>query len=86
MLAIGRARHPGPVCPSSNRLNIKFLNIGGWLAHGNLRLDCKADFLAVAELKLIPAGTRAFSNELGSYPDSQRLGPCQSRFGPWSSC
>ena len=36
-LWIGRARHPGP--PSLPRhVGVEFLNVGGWLTHGDLAL------------------------------------------------
>ena len=51
---IGRARHPGP--PSLPRhVGVEFLNVGGWLTHGDLALEVGVDFLAVAEHRLIPA-------------------------------
>ena len=56
-LWIGRARHPGP--PSLPRhVGIEFLNVGGWLTHGDLALEVGVDFLAVAEHRLIPARVR----------------------------
>ena len=36
--------------------------MGSWLAHGDLALDAKIDFLAVVEHRLIPARVRS---ELG---------------------
>ena len=37
-LWIGRARHPGP--PSLPRhVGVEFLNVGGWLTHGDLALE-----------------------------------------------
>ena len=54
----GRARHPGP--PSLPRhFGIEFLNVGGWLTHGDLALGAGVDFLAVAEQRLIPATVRS---------------------------
>ena len=56
MLDIGRARHPGPridrVSPGS--LSVEFANIGSWLTYGDFALDSGAQFLAVAEHRLIP--------------------------------
>ena len=66
MLYIGRARHPGPrmdrVIPGS--LSVEFANIGGWLTNGDLALDSCAQFLAVAEHKLIPARVRSVGHQL----------------------
>ena len=54
----GRARHPGP--PSQpHHVSLEFLNVGGWLTHGDLALDAGVDFLAVAEHRLIPARVRS---------------------------
>ena len=60
MLHIGRARHPGPGRRSfiPGQLSIEFANIGGWLTYGDLAMDSCAQFLAVAEHRLIPARTR----------------------------
>ena len=57
MLHIGRARHPGPGKRSfiPGQLSIEFANIGGWLTYGDLAMDSCAQFLAVAEHRLIPA-------------------------------
>ena len=53
-LWIGRTRHPGP--PSQPRhVGVEFLNVGGWLTHGDLALEVGVDFLAGAEDRLIPA-------------------------------
>ena len=50
MLSIGRARHPGPCNPSNpSGCSIEFLNVGGWLSGGDLALESKALFLAVAQ-------------------------------------
>ena len=57
-LWIGRARHPGPSFPS-HHFGIEVLNVGGWLAHGDLALDTGVDFLAVVEHRLIPARVRS---------------------------
>ena len=57
MFHIGRARHPGPgprsVTPG--QLCIEFVNVGGWLTSGDLALDFFAQFLAIAEHRLIPS-------------------------------
>ena len=45
-ILIGRARHPGP--PSLPRqVGVEFLDVGGWLTHGDLALEVGVDFLAV---------------------------------------
>ena len=61
MFHIGRARHlgPGPRVFTPGQLSIEFVKVGGWLTHGDLALDSCAQFLAVAELRLIPS--RAWS-------------------------
>ena len=66
MLHIGRARHPGPVKRSSipGQLSIEFANIGGWLTYGDLAMDSCAQFLAVAEHRLIPARARSIGHQL----------------------
>ena len=56
-LWIGRAKHPGPPSLSTN-VGIGFLNVGGWLTHGDFALEVVVDFLAVAEHRLIPARVR----------------------------
>ena len=54
----GRARHPGP--PSQpHSVSLEFVNVGGWLTHGDLALNAGVDFLAVAEHRLIPARVRS---------------------------
>ena len=66
MLHIGRTRHPGPGKRSyiSGQLSIEFANIGGWLTYGDLAMDSCAQFLAVAEHRLIPVRTRSVGNQL----------------------
>ena len=55
---VGRARHFGP--PSLLRhVGLEFLNVGGWLNHGDLALGAGVDFPAVAEHRLIPARVRS---------------------------
>ena len=55
---VGRARHPGPTSLPSH-FGVEFLNVGGWLTHGDLALEVGVDFLAVAEHRLIPARVRS---------------------------
>ena len=53
MLNIGRVRHPGPcIFSGPPGFSIEFLNVGGWLSRGDLALESKAHFLAVAEHRL----------------------------------
>ena len=58
MLHIGRARHPGPGPRDIilGQLSIEFINVGGWLTSGDLAMDSCAQFLAVAEHRLIRPG------------------------------
>ena len=66
MLLLGRARHPGPGRRSfiPGQLPIEFANKGGWLTYGDLAMDSCAQFLAVAEHRLIPARARSVGNQL----------------------
>ena len=61
MLHIGRARHPGPGQRffTPGQLSTEIVNVGGWLTHGDLALDFCAQFLAVAEHRLIPSRARS---------------------------
>ena len=61
MFHIGRARHPGPGPRDfpPGQMSVEFINVGGWLTSGDLALDSCAQFLAVAEHRLIPS--RAWS-------------------------
>ena len=65
MLHIGSARHPGPGVRyfSSHQLSIEFLNVGGRLTFGDLALDWCAQFLAVAEHRLIPSRARSVCHQ-----------------------
>ena len=66
MLHIGRTRYPGPgprnIVPG--QLSIEFINVGGWLTSGELALDSCAQFLAVAEHRLIPSRARSIGHQL----------------------
>ena len=66
MLHIGRARHPGPGGRTfiPGQLSIEFANVGGWLTYGDLAMDSCAQFLAVAEHRLIPARARSIGHQL----------------------
>ena len=79
MLSIGRARHPGPCIPSNpSGFSIEFLNVGGWLSRGDLALESKAHFLAVAEHRLVPARARNVTTQLHRAPRSSVWAPsCQ---------
>ena len=57
MLHIGRAWHPGPGKRERipDHLSVEFANVGGWLTHGDMAMNSCAQFLAVAEHRLIPA-------------------------------
>ena len=65
MLFFGRARHPGPCIPlGPPRIGIKFLNVVGWLAEGDLALESQAHFVAVAEHRLVLAGARNVTTQI----------------------
>ena len=66
MFQIGRARHPGPGPRSfpPGQLSVEFVNVGGCLTCGDLALDSCAQFLAVAEHKLIPSRARSVCHQL----------------------
>ena len=46
------------------QLSIEFVNVGGWLTYGGLALDSCAQFLAIAEHRLIPARARSVCHQL----------------------
>ena len=46
------------------QLSIEFANIGGWLTSGDSALDSCAQFLAVAEHRLIPSRARSVCHQL----------------------
>ena len=46
------------------QLSIEFINVGGWLTSGDLAVDSCAQFLAVAEHRLIPSRARFVSHQL----------------------
>ena len=65
MFHIGWARHPGPGPRSlPGQLSTEFINVGGWLTSGDLALDSCAQFLAVAEHRLIPSRARSVCHQL----------------------
>ena len=49
--------HPG-------QLSVEFVNVSGWLTHGDLALDSCAQFLAVAEHRLVPSWARSVCHQL----------------------
>ena len=63
---IGRARHPGPgprdIIPG--QFSVEFINIGGWLTFGDFAMDSCAQFLAVAEHRLIPSRAGSVCHQL----------------------
>ena len=69
MFHIGRARHPGPGPRSftPGQLSIEFVNVAGWLTSWDLALDSCAQFLAVAEHRLIPSRARSVCHQLRSH-------------------
>ena len=82
MLHIGRARHPGPGQRSftHGQLSIEFANVGGWLTSGDLALDSCAQFLAVAEHRLIPSRARSICHQLRKDGHQSVWAPaCQDR-------
>ena len=88
MLHIGRARHPGPgprdITPG--QLSIEFLNVGGWLTSGDLAMDSCAQFLAVAEHRLIPSRARSVCHRLRKAGHHSIWGSCMSGLNCWWSC
>ena len=66
MLHVGRSRHPGagPRDITSGELSIEFINVGGWLPSGDVAMDSCAQFLAVAEHRLIPSRARSVCHHL----------------------
>ena len=57
MLHIGRARHPGPGKRyfTPKQLSVEFVNVGGWLTYGDFAMHSCAQFLVVAEHRLVPS-------------------------------
>ena len=46
------------------QFSVEFVNVGGWLTYGDLALDSCAQFLAVAEHRLISSRARSVSHQL----------------------
>ena len=55
---------PGPRLFLPGQLSVEFVNVGGWLTHGDLALDSCAQFLAVAEHRSIPSRARSVCHQL----------------------
>ena len=66
MFHIGRARHPGPGPRDSTpgQLSIEFVSVGVWLTSGDLASDSCAQFLAIAEHRLIPSRALSVCHQL----------------------
>ena len=64
MFHIGWARHPGPGPFIPGQLSTEFVNVGGWLTSGDLALDSCAQFLAIAEHRLILSRARSIGHQL----------------------
>ena len=66
MLHIGRAGHPGPGERhfTPGQLSVEFVFVGGWLTCGALAMDSCAQFLVVAEYRLIPSRARSIGHLL----------------------
>ena len=82
VLHIGRARHPGlgPRFFTPGQLSIEFANVGGWLTSGDFALDSCAQFLAVAEHRLIPSRARSICHQLRKAGHHSLWAPaCQDR-------
>ena len=60
----GQASWPWPSFFHPGQLTIEFANVGGWLTSGDLALDSCAQFLAVAEFRLIPSRARSVCHQL----------------------
>ena len=80
MLHIGRARHPGPGPRDTipGQLSIEFINVGGWLTSCDLAMDSCAQFLAVAEHRLIPSRARSIGHSLRRAGYHSGWSPCLS--------
>ena len=80
MLHIGKAGHPGsgPRNIVPGQLSTEFINVGGWLTSGDLALDSCAQFLAVAEHRLIPSRAKIYWSSTSHSWSSFHLGSCLS--------
>ena len=66
MLHIGRAGHlgPGERYFTPGQLSVEFVNVDDWITYGDLAMDSSAQFLAVAEHRLIPSIARSIGHLL----------------------
>ena len=55
---------PGPRSFTPGQLSIEFVNVCGWLTSGDLALDSCAQFLAIAEHRLIQSRARSVCHQL----------------------
>ena len=60
----GQTSSPGKRFFTLGQLSVEFVNVGVWLTCGDLALDSCAQFLAVAEHRLIPSRTRSICHQL----------------------
>ena len=70
-------------------LSVEFANVGGWLTYGDLALDSCAQFLAVAEHRLSPSGSRSFCHQLrkaGYQSVCLQSDFCEASFSRLGSC
>ena len=89
MLHIGRARHPGRVTGKDpiDHLSAEFVKVGGWLTGGDMALDPSAQFLAVAEHRLILARARSIGHQLRKAGHQSVWAPaCQDQFSGGHAC
>ena len=63
MLHIGRARHTAPRCLLAEKLAIECVDVGGWLANGDLALASQARFSCCDRCSVAEAGLGAGGKE-----------------------
>ena len=76
------ARHPGPGKRyfTPGQLSFEFVNVDGWLTCGDLAMDSCAQFLVVAEHRLIPWRARSVGHFLRKAGHQSVWSPaCQDR-------
>ena len=89
---LGRAWHPGPVVGNDpvEHLSLEFVNVGSWRTTGDLAVVSDAQFLAVAEHWLIPAGGRSIGHQLRKAGLQSVFGACLPGSSPswacWGGC
>ena len=76
----GRARHLVLVLGffTPGQLPVEFVNVGGCLIYGDLAMDSCAQFLTVAEHRLIPSRARSVGHFLRKAGHHSILGSCLS--------